>query len=200
VSTSSAGRPPRADPAEYTVERGERLPAEPIALFGFRKWVVENRAPLHNHDLPDLAAEYGQPPIVAGELAKSALFVPMITGGSVKGILLIENLEREDAFSESDLRLLTTLAGGLGVALENARLFDQTKKLLSKPMSAPPSSPSSTTSSARCPRTSTFRRCTTSSATRSRRSSMPRSSTSGCTTSGPHSVLVHDRARRPLPE
>src|SRR5204863_2423937 len=49
----------------YTVERGDRLPAEPIALFGFRKWVVENRAPLLvNHDLPELAAEYGQPPIV----------------------------------------------------------------------------------------------------------------------------------------
>ena len=32
---------------EYTVERGERLPADPIPLFGFRRHVVETRAPLH---------------------------------------------------------------------------------------------------------------------------------------------------------
>ncbi len=118
---------------EYTVERGEHLPAEPMPLIGFRRWVIENRAPLLiNRDLSERAAEFGQPAIVAGELAKSALFVPMITGGAVKGILLIENLEREDAFSDSDVRLLTTLAGSLGVALENARLFDQTKRLLAE--------------------------------------------------------------------
>ncbi|HET9613616.1 MAG TPA: GAF domain-containing protein, partial [Candidatus Limnocylindrales bacterium] len=116
---------------EYTVERGERLPAEPIELFGFRRHVVETRQPLLiNRDLERRAVEFGQPAIVAGELAKSALFVPMVSGGEVTGILLIENLEREDAISESDVRLLTTLAGSLGVALDNARLFSETKRLL----------------------------------------------------------------------
>ncbi len=118
---------------EYTVERGERLPAEPISLFGFRRHVVETRQPLLiNEDLEARAVEFGQPAIVAGELAKSALFVPMVSGGAVTGILLIENLEREHAFSDSDLRLLTTLAGSLGVALDNARLFNETKRLLSE--------------------------------------------------------------------
>jgi GAF domain-containing protein/DNA-binding response OmpR family regulator len=116
---------------EYTVERGERLPAEPISLFGFRRRVVESRQPLLiNKDLEQKAVEFGQPAIVAGELAKSALFVPMVSGGEVTGILLIENLEREHAFSDSDVRLLTTLAGSLGVALDNARLFNETKRLL----------------------------------------------------------------------
>src|SRR5438876_4286662 len=117
----------------YTVERGERLPAEPMPLVGFRRQVVETKAPvLINRDLPGRAAAAGQPPIVAGELAKSALFVPIIAGGEVTGILLIENLEREDAFSEADVRLLTTIASSLSVALENVRLFDQTKRLLSE--------------------------------------------------------------------
>ena len=116
---------------EYTVERGERLPADPISLIGFRRQVVESRAAvLINRDLPARAVEAGQPATIAGELAKSALFVPMITGGAVTGIVLIENLEHEDAFSERDVRLLTTLAGSLGVALENARLFDETQRLL----------------------------------------------------------------------
>ncbi len=116
---------------EYTVERGERLPAEPMELIGFRRQVVETRAPvLINRDLAGRAAEAGQPAVVAGELAKSALFVPMIAAGAVTGILLIENLELEDAFNDSDVRLLSTLAASLSVALENARLFDETRRLL----------------------------------------------------------------------
>ncbi len=40
------------------------------------------------------------------------------------------NVEREHAFSESDVRLLQTLANSMSVALENARLFDETQRLL----------------------------------------------------------------------
>ena len=36
------------------------------------------------------------------------------------------------AFSEADERLLVTLATSMGVALENARLFDETKRLLTE--------------------------------------------------------------------
>ena len=38
-------------------------------------------------------------------------------------------MEREHAFSESDVRLLQTLANSMSVALENARLFDETQRL-----------------------------------------------------------------------
>jgi GAF domain-containing protein/DNA-binding response OmpR family regulator len=118
---------------EYTVERGVRLSDEPRPLIGFRKQVVETKAPvLINRDLPARAAEAGQPAIVEGELALSALFMPLISGGRVTGLVLIENLEREDAFSDSDVRLLGTLAGSLSVALENFHLFDETKRLLAE--------------------------------------------------------------------
>ena len=36
----------------------------------------------------------------------------------------------ENAFSESSVNLLTTLANSMSVALENARLFDETQRLL----------------------------------------------------------------------
>ena len=38
----------------------------------------------------------------------------------------------QDAFDEADERLLGTLAASLGVALENARLFAETKRLLAE--------------------------------------------------------------------
>ena len=41
-----------------------------------------------------------------------------------------KTLKRENAFSESDVRLLQTLANSMSVALENARLFDETQRLL----------------------------------------------------------------------
>ena len=58
----------------------------------------------------------------------SVLFVPLIVGGEATGRISLQNLDHEHAFSEADLRLLTTLAGSLSVALENARLFEETRQ------------------------------------------------------------------------
>ena len=60
----------------------------------------------------------------------SLLFVPLIVGDEVKGIISLQNLERENAFAPSDVRLLETLANSMSVALESARLFDETQRLL----------------------------------------------------------------------
>ena len=46
-------------------------------------------------------------------------------------MIALESLEQH-AFDEADVRLLTTLATSMGVALENARLFDETKRLLTE--------------------------------------------------------------------
>ena len=48
------------------------------------------------------------------------------------GLITTSNYERENAFSDSDVRLLTTLAASLGVSLENVRLFEQTRRLLAE--------------------------------------------------------------------
>ena len=56
--------------------------------------------------------------------------VPIVGSDRVLGGIIVENYEREYAFGESDVRLLTTVASSMGVALENARLFDETQRLL----------------------------------------------------------------------
>ena len=84
------------------------------------------------------------------------------------------------------MRLLDTLAASLSVALENARLFDETKRLLAETNErAAELAIINERPAAAWPPSSTCRRCTTWSATRSRRSSTPRSSTSGSSTSRP---------------
>ena len=51
-----------------------------------------------------------------------------MAGDQARGLIELGDMEREDAFSESDVRLLQTLANSMSVALENARLFDETQR------------------------------------------------------------------------
>jgi Mrp family chromosome partitioning ATPase len=52
--------------------------------------------------------------------------VPIIVGDQVIGVIALENLEREDAFSDADARVLSTIAANMGVVMENARLYAET--------------------------------------------------------------------------
>jgi PAS domain S-box-containing protein len=112
----------------YVIERGVRLPEEPVELFGFRKHVIETREPLLISEKTLEAAERYGNPVMLGEVSKSVLFVPLIVGGRATGVISLQNVDREHAFSESDRQLLETLAGSLSVALENARLVHETRQ------------------------------------------------------------------------
>ena len=46
---------------------------------------------------------------------------PIVADGRVIGIVDIDDFEREDAFDDSDVRLLATVAGAMGLALQTAR-------------------------------------------------------------------------------
>jgi PAS domain S-box-containing protein len=113
----------------YVIERGERFQLDPISLIGFRKHVIETREPLLiNEDMDAAAEQYGNPLVLSGEPVKSCIFVPLVSAGKANGVVSLQNLDREFAFSESDLNLLLTLSGSLSVALENARLVQATRQ------------------------------------------------------------------------
>jgi GAF domain-containing protein/CheY-like chemotaxis protein len=117
----------------YTIERGVRFPDEPIPIIGIRKHVLEAREPLLlNEGLAERAHAMGQPQAIQGEPAKSGLWAPLIVGDEARGVISLQNVDRENAFTQSDMRLITTLASSLSVALENARLFEETKRLLAE--------------------------------------------------------------------
>lgn len=55
---------------------------------------------------------------------RSALYMPMVVQGQTIGLLELQSY-REDAYTEADLALLAPLANQVGLAIENARLFEQ---------------------------------------------------------------------------
>lgn len=58
------------------------------------------------------------------------LGVPMLVGDEVKGIVSLQNLDRENAFTQSDINLLATLTSSMSLSLENARLMKESQRLL----------------------------------------------------------------------
>ncbi len=117
----------------YALERGVRFPDEPYAAQGFTKLVFESREPLLVNDIAAWEREHGvELGVAQGEPARSVLFAPLVVAGEVRGRISLQNLDRVHAFSEQDERLITTIASSLSVALENARLFDETKRLLAE--------------------------------------------------------------------
>lgn len=115
---------------QYAFEKGDRTLLGPREPKGFRKYVIETgEVLLHNENVEEAMEEFGNE-ILIGEMPKSQVYIPMIAAGKVKGVISLQNLDHENAFSESDVNLLTTLANSMSVALESARLFDETTRLL----------------------------------------------------------------------
>ena len=113
----------------YSIERGERFPDEPIRPDqGLTAVALQRREPVLVKRPEDAAAIAPMILLGSGEPAKSALFVPLIVGGAAIGRISLQNLDHEYAFDEADVRLLVTLAGSLSVALDNARLFEETRQ------------------------------------------------------------------------
>jgi len=59
---------------------------------------------------------------------KSEAALPLMIKGEIIGVLDLES-DRFDAFSEKDLRVFSVFASQAAIAIENARLYDETKKL-----------------------------------------------------------------------
>ncbi|MBK5271104.1 MAG: GAF domain-containing protein, partial [Bacteroidia bacterium] len=115
----------------YLIEKGERYYAEPRRYDKLRYQLIMTRQKiLINNNAEQAFAEFGLKVVQGTEMPKSYLFVPLIVGHKVTSYVSLQNVDREDAFSESDVRLLETLANSMSVALENARLFDETNRLL----------------------------------------------------------------------
>jgi len=115
---------------DYNGEKGKRYYPDPAPFTGLNRRLIRTRAVvLINQNAERTAQELGMR-VIAGERPKSMLFVPLVEAENVSGFISLQNIDRENAFSDSDVRLLQTLASSMSVALENARLFGETQRLL----------------------------------------------------------------------
>ena len=115
----------------YAIERGARVYSPgTYPPGGFRSQIIQTRQPLLvNTKVAQEAARLGQPTLPGTITPKSWLGVPMLVGAQVTGILSVQNVERENAFDDSDVRLLQTFAASMSIALENARLYEQARHM-----------------------------------------------------------------------
>lgn len=105
--------------------RQHSLPLDANSIVGFSTLRGEPRIALdvgtdsvyfNNPDLPNTLSE---------------MAIPLRVVGEVIGSLDVQSTEK-NAFSHEDVSVLTTLADQIAIAIENARLFGETKKALSE--------------------------------------------------------------------
>ena len=112
---------------KYNFEKGQRYYIS--ELFPYNKLtehlIDTKKTVVINRDAKVRVAEFGMVLSPGTEAMKSGVFVPLLAGEEVKGFISVQNVELENAFSESDVNLLSTFASSMSVALENARLYQE---------------------------------------------------------------------------
>src|SRR5437870_10662755 len=113
----------------YQYEHGVRdyQPPRPPSAGALK--ILQTRQPVVVNNPAEYAA-LGFTTVPGTDQSLSSVTVPILGSDRVLGSIALENYERENAFGEAEVRLLTTVAASMGVALENARLFDETQRLL----------------------------------------------------------------------
>jgi serine phosphatase RsbU (regulator of sigma subunit) len=117
----------------YAIERGQHLQIpgwQP--LDSSRAEIIRTRKPfMINLDEISSVVNAGKMKVVPGtELPKTWLGVPMLVGNVARGVVSLQNLDKENAFSRSDIDLLMALTNSMSLSLENARLFNETERIL----------------------------------------------------------------------
>ena len=114
------------------LEENERRPyrSRPFAS-GLTEYIIRNRKPvLIEEDVPTRLQEMGIEQIE--RTAQSWLGVPLMVGDQVLGVMAVQSYTTPRAYDRHDLDLLTAIASQVAIALQNARLFEQTRQALAE--------------------------------------------------------------------
>ncbi len=117
----------------YGVQHGERVPPadhRPDPNGAFMRAMYANRPVLANSraemDALGLRTPQGLAP------SQATLTVPIFASDKLLGGIALDSHDPARRFSEDDQRLLQTVAATMGIALETARLFNETREALER--------------------------------------------------------------------
>lgn len=120
--------------AGFIIEHGKRVmvPRIKIGGVGFIGKLIRTRKTIVvNENMEEEMKKLGSFTVEGTSSdTKAHVMVPLVLNNTVRGLIVLQDLENENSFTDSDVRLLETIANSMSVALENARLFDETQRLL----------------------------------------------------------------------
>jgi signal transduction histidine kinase/putative methionine-R-sulfoxide reductase with GAF domain/ActR/RegA family two-component response regulator len=119
--------------SSYGVDRAIRQPVEHFPIdSGFSGEVLKTRRPLFVNDLSAEQAPFArQPAPGSSQWVKSLMAVPLRFSGEIIGTLSTQSYQTH-AYKAYDLKLLETFADHIAIAIQNARLFEQTQRSLAE--------------------------------------------------------------------
>lgn len=115
AGTGAAGRKMR--------EAGHRLAVNESSMIG---WCIANRKPRIAQDAGQDAVRFNNPDL---PLTRSELALPIVAYGRALGAITVQS-EAAEAFDETDITILEGVTDSLAVALENDRLYRETRRSL----------------------------------------------------------------------
>lgn len=117
--------------SHYVYKNNERLFPPPTRLSSLSiRTARQGKSMVANQNTAELWEKFGSNLTVGDEIPKSVIMIPMLVGKELVGGITVQNFERENAFPETTVRLLETVAANIGTAIQNARLFEETQRLL----------------------------------------------------------------------
>jgi PAS domain S-box-containing protein len=123
----------RIETPYFVSEGGRRVHAPPFELGqGLTSIIIETHRPLVFGTFQEMLArgaliEEPEKP----QQEESWMGVPILVGERAIGVVAMQDYSQH-RYTEADVRLLSTITAGMGVALENARLFEETNRLLAE--------------------------------------------------------------------
>ncbi|MCB8945151.1 MAG: GAF domain-containing protein [Ardenticatenaceae bacterium] len=98
---------------------------------GLTDYIIRSRQPLLiRKNMPDMLANLQLDLI--GKISQSWLGVPILAGDQLLGVLSVQSVTELELFDEGHQELLLTIAAQAAVAIQNARLYTQTDKALTR--------------------------------------------------------------------